>query len=396
VRLIEVYSQFCGVKPSEPYLNEEYYPVPISSYVVVHNGSGMPSKSYDNFSEVTKHIKMSVVQVGGKDDPLLENVVDLRGKTTWGQTFYLIKNSLLFLGCDSICNHMASALNIPRIALFGATSPLTCGGYWNKETAIELTPTDMQGCAAPCHNSQCIRAIKCINSITPESILEKISSILGKEAVTPVEILHTGKLTNTSIVEWIPMSVNQETFNVFRILQGVISLRADLHTPDLNELSNFCNQTPLKYILLIKPGDFTKFSIHHSKVEQLLILVDSSTIAHGIALMKDLTKKLYKVRIISRLDHAVFNDFKLDIMDYPPIARLTEYEYTKEECSKLVGQNVEVSSLRKIVGNNGKAYMTFHDALKDKNSIEIMKNTAIITIEEEHLKELQFLTIRKY
>ncbi len=348
------------------------------------------------FSEVTQHIKFNIVQIGGKDDVLLPNCLDLRGKTSWNQTASIIRNASLFLGGDSVCSHMAAAKAVPSIVLWGGTLSSTCSTSWNQDKVTHMNPVDRFGCATACHSATCIRYTKCINSITPESVLARVGEILGQDTIKPFKLLHSGPLASTPVIEFVPVTINQDTFNLFSRLQGLVSIRGEMHLPHLGELSNFCNQLNLKYIVVLPPCDFSQFNIHINKVEQLLVYVDEANIEAGIRMVKELTKKMYKVSLISKLDHTAFNKYKMDIVDYPPISKLTDYAATPEQTAKLLDGEVSVTSARKIVGKDAKLYLTFEDAKNNKNSIEITSNCAIYKLGEEHLKELQFLTIRKY
>jgi hypothetical protein len=273
---------------------------------------------------------------------------------------------------------------------------LTCGGAWNKHNGIELTPTDMRGCAAACHHSDCIVGNKCINSISVSSILSKIQDLLGKESAQIVDLIYNGPLTNQLVLEWVPLTINQETYSLMSVLAGTVSLRADIYEPNLNELSNLCNQTKLKFVVLIKPENLSNFYIQPDKVERLLILADDKNIKQSLARLKEFSKKQYKVGLVSRENHEVFNDYKLEMLDYPPIVKLNDFEFNDSHVEQFVGKTLNAKTSRKVVGKNGKIYLTLHDAQNDKNSVEITSDNTYINIEKEHLKELHFLTLRKY
>lgn len=397
MNLLTNYSHYCGVKPKEPFIDEQYYPLPFSKYVVIHMGAGMKTKMYDNFEQVAQHIKTPIVQLGGKDDELLVGAFDLRGKTSLNQTAYLIHKASLFIGGDSICAHMAASFATPSIVLWGGTLPTTCSTNWNQDKVIHFTPVSYMGCATACHSNECIRATKCINTITPSSILYHVSNVLGKESVVPVEILHIGALSKVQMLEWVPIDGSQETFNVISRLAGVVSIRGDCFA-DTNfaQISNLCNQTNLKFVVLANPNQLVHFNIHHSKIERLMILVDKDTIGEGIKYLKDFTTKMYKAMLISRSDSSEFNNFKLDIMDYPPILKLTDFEYTAQQKEMFVGKTFNIQTRKKVIGELGKFYLTFADAINRKNDVEIHVDNVIVNIEESHLKELQHLNLRKY
>jgi hypothetical protein len=395
MNLLETYSHYCGVKPTQPFIDEAFYPIPFAKYVVIHASAGMNTKMYDNFEEVACHIKIPVVQIGSKNDDLIPNALDLRGKTTWNHTAHIIHNAALFIGCDSICAHIASSFKIPSIVLWGATLPATCSTNWSDKT-ININPLDRLGCATACHANQCIRATKCINTIPVEKVLSHVSDFLGKENVLPVEILHIGPLYKTRIAEWVPINASDKTFNTLFPLDGIISLRADLCDCKMPEISNLANQTKLKFVILATPQQLKSLSIHLSKVEQLLILVDLDTIGEGIKALKEFTAKMYKTRLISKLPNETFNPYKLEMMDYPPISKLNDFEYNQSHIDAFVGKTLNIKTQRRVIGEDGRVYLTFNDALKNQNYVENAADNANILIEESHLKELQNLIIRKY
>lgn len=75
---------------------------------------------------------MNVVLLGGSGDrKAAEDTVnecgaellDLTGRTTWGQTAAVLDRCAGFLGADSGTAHLATARNVPSVVLFGPSSP---------------------------------------------------------------------------------------------------------------------------------------------------------------------------------------------------------------------------------------------------------------------------------
>lgn len=397
MRLIDTYANYVGVDAEKAFIDESFYPVPFDKYIVVAAGTGMVTKSYDHFEVVVEHLNLPVIQIGGKDDPMLPRAHDLRGKTTWNQSAYIIKNASLFLGGDSICAHMSAHFGTPSIVLWGGTLPNACGTGWNKDKIVNINPVTRYGCFTACHSNVCIRAAKCINSITPEMVLSRVAGILGEGSIRSVNILHNGNMSKMSVIEWVPSTVNQTTFGIFQNFTGVVSLRGDLHEPNLREISDFCNQTAKqKFVFLSKPRDFKDLNINPEKIDHLLILVDKSNILDGIKALRELTKRLYRCRLLSKLDHREFDEFKLDMLDCPPLTHIPDFQYTEDHVKQFVGNTYNIKTNRKILGKDGRFYLTFNDCKKEQNVVEMGADSAIINIEEEHLKEFQFLTIRKY
>jgi ADP-heptose:LPS heptosyltransferase len=67
-----------------------------------------------------------------------EKVVDLVGKTTMADAFYLLKKYCkLLIAVDSSLLHIGSYLNLPIVALFGPTSPARYGPYSEKNIILK-------------------------------------------------------------------------------------------------------------------------------------------------------------------------------------------------------------------------------------------------------------------
>lgn len=397
MNLINTYANYVGVKPEEAFIDECFYPIAYDNYIVINSTAGFPTKSYDYFDTIVEHVKLPVIQLGGKDDLKLPGAVDLRGQTSWNQTAYLIKNAKLFLGGDSMCAHIANHFGTPAIVLWGATLSSTCSTGWHADKTTHMNPVDRFGCPTACHSNVCIKAYKCINTITPESILTRIAGILGNDMVKMVEILHTGELAKLTVIEWVPVELSPKVFGTFQAFNGVVSIRCDLHPTDMGELSHFCNQTTQqRYVIISGPTDFSRFHINPAKLDQLLILIDKTNLQEGLKIIRDLSKKAYKCRLISKLDHTEFNAEKIDMMDCPPMTKLPDYTPTDAQKERFLGKELGIKTFRKVLGGDGQFFLTFRDCLTNKNSVELLQDSAIITMDEEHLKELQFLTIRKY
>ncbi len=86
-------------------------------------------------------LDMSVLLIGGSDDAKLNEtliaglsiphtaVLNLAGKTSFGESAALIQACALFIGNDSSPMHLAAAVGTPVIAIFGPTSPQEYGPY---------------------------------------------------------------------------------------------------------------------------------------------------------------------------------------------------------------------------------------------------------------------------
>jgi ADP-heptose:LPS heptosyltransferase len=100
--------------------------------ITIHCMAGWsPYKNWDinNWQEVIDRIKdFTIIQIGGKDDKPLKNVIDMRDKLSVVESIQLVKIARLHLGIDSFSNH-ATALfpYTPSVILWGSTHPMIFG-----------------------------------------------------------------------------------------------------------------------------------------------------------------------------------------------------------------------------------------------------------------------------
>jgi lipopolysaccharide heptosyltransferase II len=119
-----------------------------------------------------------VLLIGGPDDKALTHalmdgldvpagkVIDLAGTLSFGELAAQLAACSLFIGNDSSPMHLAAAVNIPVIAIFGPTSPQEYGPYPPddpKHIAIWHHPTGQPcfflGKMRECHNCTCMQAV---------------------------------------------------------------------------------------------------------------------------------------------------------------------------------------------------------------------------------------------
>jgi len=138
-----------------------------------------PLERYRELTQrLIKELNAKVVLIGGPEDidlneRLLEgldappgSIINLAGKTTIGQLAALLEQCALFIGNDSSPMHLAAAVCIPVIAIFGPTSPQEYGPYPlddPKHIAIWHHPTGQPcfflGKMHTCTNSTCMQSV---------------------------------------------------------------------------------------------------------------------------------------------------------------------------------------------------------------------------------------------
>ena len=115
-----------------------------------------------------------------------ENCVNLAGKTTLTQAIYVQAASKLIVTNDSGLMHVAAALGVPQVAIFGSSSPLhtpplsdKAAVLWLKNDLAYQPPLD----CAPCFERVCPLALsaghmRCLNDIQPQRVLAALDALL--------------------------------------------------------------------------------------------------------------------------------------------------------------------------------------------------------------------------
>lgn len=160
--------------------------------LAIHPGASCPSKIWpaQGFAEVADSLierrgfKVLVVS-GPKETSLASDVIkhmrhpaiNLAGRTSVSQLASVLKRCRLFISNDSGPVHIASAVGVPVISIFGRNqkglSPARWGPTGKKDTYLHKEV----GCSE-CLAHKCIKGFACLKAITAEEVLTAAESIL--------------------------------------------------------------------------------------------------------------------------------------------------------------------------------------------------------------------------
>jgi len=151
----------------------------IKDYVVIAPGARWKTKRwpYLNFGRLALMLDIKTVVVGGSSDVELAEGIEinskgkalsLAGKTDINDLISIIRGARYVVTNDSGPMHIAAALNIPVIAIFGPTNPVRTGPYGKNHIVIK---SDVE--CAPCYKKKC-ETIRCMEDISVEKVYEKI------------------------------------------------------------------------------------------------------------------------------------------------------------------------------------------------------------------------------
>lgn len=108
-------------------------------------------------------------------------VRDLVGATSLRELVALTARARLFVGCDTGPMHLAAALGVPVVALFGPADPARTGPYGAGHVVLRESPP-----CAPCGKKSCpLPRHACMEDLTLERVLAAVRARLSVPTVTP-------------------------------------------------------------------------------------------------------------------------------------------------------------------------------------------------------------------
>ncbi len=99
------------------------------------------------------------------------------------QFMALLPRLAVFITNDSGAMHIASALGVPTVAIFGSTEPRSTGPL-NKNSIVLKTPIE----CSPCFERTCrYKHYDCLKNITPEAVIEAALKLMKDEVISKKE-----------------------------------------------------------------------------------------------------------------------------------------------------------------------------------------------------------------
>lgn len=217
--LIDEFAAQCDVSAEAPVLpvdNDASKPPTARDrkWIAVHSGGQKSARSYAYWRDIVSSMRSAGVmvrQVGAADDIDVGPVDDdLRGKTDHRELVSWLGQSDAFIGIDSYPMHVAAAVGIPVVSLFGSSYANTTGPknfrlpmllemrerlgadhVSNSSLMAEvgrLVPIDTpfrNGCERACYKDVCHvdASNPCINNIDPKGVYQTALRFLGIEYV---------------------------------------------------------------------------------------------------------------------------------------------------------------------------------------------------------------------
>ncbi|MHB8138193.1 MAG: lipopolysaccharide heptosyltransferase II [Smithellaceae bacterium] len=134
--------------------------------------------------QLSKELNAQVILFGGQTDwetaeqvrkRAQTDMINLAGLTSLREAIYLISQCRLFLSNDSGLMHVAGALNIPTVAIFGSTNPVTTSPTGEKTMLVRKDVS-----CSPCLKKICPTDFRCMTLVTVSDVVGAAKTLLNK------------------------------------------------------------------------------------------------------------------------------------------------------------------------------------------------------------------------
>ena len=115
----------------------------------------------------------SAIDIGYALKKRFPSITNLCGKTTLKELMSLLVFCDLLITNDSGPMHIADALKVKMLPIFGSTNPDKTGPFYQKEVLYE------KASCSPCYLRKCPIDFRCMKSLTPQLVLKRAYELIG-------------------------------------------------------------------------------------------------------------------------------------------------------------------------------------------------------------------------
>jgi len=151
--------------------------------IAIHStamSAGMPIGNKEWYPERFQRVvdalsgEVTFVQLGLPTDPPLQNVVDLRGKTTLRQAAATVANSRALVGLAGFLMHVAKAVGTKSVIVYGGREHPSQTGYADNVNLYTAVP------CAPCWLwNRCDYGRECMDRISADDVIAAVRGVLA-------------------------------------------------------------------------------------------------------------------------------------------------------------------------------------------------------------------------
>lgn len=157
--------------------------------VIVHTtGGDAEFRTYKYMADVCKALENMgylSVQIGGRNDYPAGANLDLRGEFTFQETAWVMDKASLAITVDSFVSHLAGALGVSQICLFGSGNAYVVRPNQMKGELICMVPNYLLDCPGlgPCSASVRDCPTPCTGRHNPDDIINNVNELKSKGMV---------------------------------------------------------------------------------------------------------------------------------------------------------------------------------------------------------------------
>jgi len=169
---------------------------PFGDFAILNPGGGWPSKLWpaESFGRLAEGLRdrglSALVTWGPGEEKLADRVVAASNgaarrafPTSLLELVELCRRSRLVVAADTGPLHLACAIGVPVVGIFGPTDPARNGPWSPRDVTVRRRPL-----CAPCHRRRCWIHEGVMAAITPDDVLEAIDRRLGDETAAGVAV----------------------------------------------------------------------------------------------------------------------------------------------------------------------------------------------------------------
>jgi hypothetical protein len=383
MNLTEKMALDCGVKSSQPYLDQYFLPLKSDRFIIFDTRCKNVSGEYDYYNDVYDLIKDYLKE---NDIQVFQFATDKNTKIPCDKCFitinkkhenYLIAKSKLLISNENYTLHIASVFNTKSIGLYSLNRPSNKRPIWNKKSQIILE-SHREG-NLPSYNTA-TETPKTVNFISPYIIAKNIlDSLQIKNDLDRFELVYLGKSFHQKIVEIVPDFTSSPEFMKNRS----VNLRLD-YIKNLNA-NAFCYWLTNRKVNIITDKDININLLNAFKNNILLVTVMmSDDISENF--LKGCKSLGIKLKLFcDRKDK--LNDYRFKFLDWE-IEKDFEDENIIDQLENINKNSKFISS--KILISKGKQFSCKSNFFANK-PIDNKEESVILS--EEFGKEIEFFKI---